>query len=103
MTRRHPIGSRTAQARRLRGDHTSSTASTNMVGAPIDRTWAMAQHLAAVTMPAQDRREGRGGVAYPKRRTDGAESTARDRLPEGKPLQLCRVANLGSSWNSDPS
>jgi len=66
MTRRHPIGSRTAQARQLRGARSYNIATSNMAGAAIDRASAPGQHLAAVTVLARDRREGRVGLAYPE-------------------------------------
>src|SRR5262245_60976499 len=59
-----------AQVRQLRGDRSYSIAMSNMAGAAIDRASAPGRRLAAVTVPAPGRREDRGGLAYPKRRTD---------------------------------
>ena len=69
-TRPRPTGSRTAQARQRRGDRSYSKAKSSTVGAAIDRASVPAPHLAAVTMPARDRREDRVGHAFPKLRTD---------------------------------
>jgi|SRR5215813_3013875 len=66
MTRRHPIGSRTAQAPQRRSDRSYNIATSNMAGAAIDRASAPGQRLAAVTVLARNRREGRVDLAYPE-------------------------------------